>query len=302
MKLMDRVTSRKLIGALIAAVALSAVSAAWSQTDAWMMTCDWCDQESEFRQRALAGPGAYSPVYVSNFSTNETRKYQRFFFTEDFDGALVRTVEVVPADFSQAEKVIFSDVIKRTMIAELEFDRRELSIELPVMPDADSLVEDIRSGAISTGFIQGIRSLVKARDLVPDLESINRAAGFNNSILGLNQAEGRTFRLEPLQLVFEYPDGSKLFVTLFADGSLGEWVGFDAVGSEVAFDAPAANSTVPVAPIEGNYVFGTGTSPNVQRAIQDLIRELNRPPRDGGGLVCEASIVPGRLVCTLRTK
>lgn len=269
-----------------------------SASSAWWMLCDSCTTDQEFRYQALVAPGSYSPIYVTNRDTNETRKFERFTSVEDFHGSLVRRTEVVPAEFAPGVEEVFRQSVQNSNIHYQVLPRNDMAGLIPTIGRETSIVGDLRNGQLRPAFVTALRELVERRGLLPTHESINVEAGVETPIVGANYGQGGTIRKRDLILVIQYDDGSTISVVRRPDGTFVEWQAADGNETVIPLDVPTGTGSVPVDPEAfggTSFHFGGGRE---NRAAAEALRDAIGAAT-GGGISCTAtSTLNGiRLTC-----
>jgi len=205
------------------------------------MLCDWCDTYSEFRQQAFNALGNYTPIYVTNRETNETRKFDREFHVEDIGGGrLSQTIVVSSASLSVSEEAAFEEAVEGANTVMIRIGRDNLDGLVPGVGRARSVADDLVSGngGISSSLRNAIQFYVELRRLVPDVKSVNEDIGLQAdgkmAGLGFNFGEGQTIRIKDLVVIVDYEDGSAISST--RNGQLGvyqNWGATDAEGTNI---------------------------------------------------------------------
>ncbi|MEX2499141.1 MAG: hypothetical protein WD397_09745 [Wenzhouxiangellaceae bacterium] len=257
-------------------------------SSAWWVMCDSCTSDTAFRHQALTAPGSYTPIYVTNRETNETRKYNRWTFLEDFDTGVTQWTEVVSADFPVAEKSVFEQAVEDATTIFVGLPRSNLT-QFSGAGLRDSAVEEIAAGRLSSDFLSSLRNYVRTEDFFPSVDEISGEIGTTigglSSSLSVSPSGVRKF---PLQVTVTFGDGSKIKITLSADAS--EWSEvaiFDADGNEIAVVLPSDGSGNATYDPRGNdgreFRFGGGEG--AANAIRQLQRAVDGmlPPGTGGG-------------------
>jgi hypothetical protein len=259
-----------------------------SASSAWWMLCDSCTTDQAFRYQALVAPGSYSPIYVTNRDTNETRKFERFTSVEDFHGALVRRTEVVPAEFAPGVEAVFRQVVLSGNEIFAIIPRNDLAGLVPGVDRESSVVGDLAGGSLRASFINAFILEIERRGLLPTHESINVEAGVETPIAGANYGQGGTIRKRDLSLVIQYDDGSTISVVRRPDGTFILWEALDGNETVIPLDAPTGTGSVPVDPEAfggTSFHFGGGRDNRVgAEALRDAIGVAT-----GGGIRCTAN-------------
>lgn len=264
------------------------VSGSAMASSAWWVMCDSCTTETHFKYQALNAPGTYTPIYVTNRETNDTRKYDRWTSIEDFDGTLIQRTEVFAADFPTAEKSVFEQAVEGATTIILGFPRSRLT-EFSAAGLRRSAVEEIAAGRLSSDFLSSLRNRVMTDGHFPSEASISSQIGAVlggiSSSVSVTSSGVRKF---PLQVTVTFEDGSKIKITLSADASQWSEVSiFDADGNEIAVVMPGDGSGNASYDPGGNdgreFRFGGGEGAanaihQLQRAVDGML-----PPGTGGG-------------------
>src|SRR6056297_1160858 len=228
---------RNVIAAAALAILTVGSGSSFASSQAWWMLCDWCDTYSEFRQQAFEAPGTFSPIYVTNRETNETRKFDREFYVEDIGGGrLSQTVVVSNATLSVAEEAAFEEAVEGASVIQWPIQRDALDGLRPGVGSARSVADDLErgSGGISLRLRQAINSYAELRGQIPDVKQVNREIGAQAdgkiAGAGFNYGEGVTIRIKDLVLDVIYEDGSRLTTT--RNGESGQYEGLEATDAE----------------------------------------------------------------------
>lgn len=253
-------------------------------SSAWWMLCDWCVTDSDFQNQALSAPDTYSPVYVSNRETNETRKYDRTFIIDDLEGGIRQTAVVTTARFPDTEKAVFEQAIENANIAFWGVSRPDLVGYVPGLGDAGSVAGDISDGFIRNRLISALSTYIRSNGLVPTVESVNRQGGLNIRGAGLTLGTGKTIRVGDLTIAITYEDGSMITVTRRgSDGKFVNWEVTDAEGSVIPVTDPESGTAInPASFADREFYFGG--SPEGVLGLLDFIRGTTN-------LVCSAEAI-----------
>lgn len=265
-------------------------------SSAWWVLCDWCTTDTAFRHQALNAPGDYTPIYVTNRETNETRKYNRWTLLEDFDTGVTQWTEVVAADFPVAEKSVFQQAVEDATTISVGFPRSKLT-GFSGAGLRRSVVEEIASGRLSGDFLGSLRNYLRTEGFYFSGNEISTR--LESALMGISSSVTSSgVRQFPLQATVTYDDGSKIQITLSADAS--EWFEvaiFDADGNEIAVIPPADGSGNATYDPRGNdgreFRFGGGEG--ARTAIYQLQRAVDgmQPPGTGGGCFSYTGVTGG---------
>ena len=277
--------NRQIIFLVAGMLAMMMSSSSASGALAWWQLCDSCTSDSGFRYQALNAPGNYTPVYVTNRDTNETRKYTRWTSIEDFDGVLIQQTEVFEADFPAADKAVFEQAVQGSNIIFAQIPRNDLSGVIPGIVDQGSTAGDVSLGSLQTAYFTALRIEIERRNLLPTHESVNVEAGLDSPIVGANYGEGSTIRKRSLAIVVIYEDGSSVSMTRMPDGTLISISVLDADGNVIPVQGPPNGGTVPLAFDEfGGRDFGFGDTPGNRLAVEAFANAVNQG--SGGSISC----------------
>jgi len=237
--------------------------------------CDWCQTDSDFEHQALNAPGEYSPVYVTNRDTNETRKYDRTFIVNDLVGGTEVTTIVTTADFPAAEKAVFDQAVAGANVIFVQIPREDLTGIFPNLGDQDSVVGDIANGSIDNEVINTISLEIERRNLLPSRTSVSSDAGVQIAGTGGNVGSGETIRIRDLNIVIIYSDGSTISVRRRgSDGKFVNWSVKDAEGNQIPVEATEPGGNVPIslgAFVNNDFFFGGSGSQLAGLALADLV-------------------------------
>lgn len=276
-------------------VGIAYSGSSYASSSAWWMLCDWCDTDSEFKQQALNAPGNYSPIYVTNRDTNETRKYNRSIIIDDLWGGMQQTVFVSAADFPATEKAVFEQAVHDANLVGIRVPRNDLAGLVAGFGEQGSTLGDISNGYISNGLVNALEREVERQNLLPTHTQVNAEAGLTTPIAGANYGQGSSIRIRNLTIEIIYEDGSSVVVTRRAsDGKLVHWFVVDADGNEIPLQDPVNGTSVNAAAFEGREFHFGGD----QHAVLGLIDFLNQ----AAALACTAntSSINGIEVMTVR--
>lgn len=259
---------------------LLVVSGASLAQDGWWMTCDWCDTNSEFANRARVAPEGSSPVYVTNRNTNETRKFDISVMVEDLPGGVQYTTMVSAADFPAADKAIFEQAVEKGNVVYAEIPREALSQVHLGFANTNSVAGDFVGGSIDRAIAAAINMELERRELLPDKESVNAHLGIDSKVGGIDGGAGATLRVKDLAVVITYEDGSLLLVTRRGgDGTFVQWGVRDATGTSVDIEGPDWSTAFNPGGFAGmEYLFGSG--PGIEDAVQRLVWFLDQHQQD----------------------
>ncbi|MEX2497373.1 MAG: hypothetical protein WD397_00685 [Wenzhouxiangellaceae bacterium] len=256
-------------------------------SSAWWVLCDSCTTDTAFRHQALNAPGSYTPIYVTNRETNETRKYNRWTFLEDFDTGVVQWTEVVTADFPVTEKSVFQQAVQDASRLVAPISRSDLSGVLLGTDVPSSVVRDISDGRLRASYFSQIRLHLEDNGYLPDFESVSRDLGVDTPIGGLSGGVGNTIRKRSLIIIVSYDDGSRVSLVRLPDGTLVEIEVLDADGNLIPVQGQQDNGSVPIATTEFNGIrLGFGQGPGNALALEAL---ADRIGGTGSGLDCHVS-------------
>jgi len=276
-------------------VSLAASGSASASSSAWWVLCDWCETDSAFQHQALNAPGNYTPIYVTNRDTNETRKYDRSVIINDLWGGVQQTVIVTLADFSAAVKAVFEQAVQNANVIAIRIPRNDLAGLIAGFGQAGSTAGDISNGYISNGLVNALNREVERRNLLPTHTQVNVDAGLTTPIAGANYGQGSTIRVRNLTIDIMYEDGSTITVTRRAnDGKLVHWFVVDAQGNEIPLEDPVNGTSINAAAFEGRDFYFGGD----QHAVLGVIDFINRST----ALVCtvNTSAIDGIEIMTVR--
>lgn len=243
-------------------------------SSAWWMWCNVCDADLEFERVAVNAPGEHTPVYVTNWDTNETRKYDRMFVTEELVDGIERTALATEADFPDSVRAVFEKAINDAAVYHLRMSRNELAGTPPGVGEQASVVGDIPQGYISSTLINAIREEIDRRILLPTYASVNAAAALDPPIAGMNFGQGDAIRVRGVTIVIIYDDGSAIVVRRRgSDRKLVNWYITDAAENVIDLQAPDEAGNIPVNPdsfANREFVFGPG-SRSAARGLADVL-------------------------------
>lgn len=204
---------------------------AMASQDAWWVLCDSCTTDTNFEFSALAAPGNYSIIYVSNRDTNETRKFNRDTLTDDWGDGLQQVTTVSPLYLGHDEAAVFTAVIDRGNRSEIILDRSELGGS----GAPSSVVGDIFNGSIDSVLLNSIVLHIELEDYFPDHDSVNRGANVGAAGFSGGGESGWTNRRIALVIKINFLDGSYLEVRRRpSDGKFVSWIVKDADGNRIA--------------------------------------------------------------------
>jgi len=211
-------------------------ASACSSEESWWMMCDRCTSDTHFEERAIAAPGDYSVVYVSNRDTNETRKFDRKVQVTELDEGLELRVAVQPLDLSQRERRAFETAIRNANVNSIEIDRSDLDSAGSVSSSASSVIGDTLAAHVSASFLNSLVLYIQRSELSPGPQSVSRAAGIN--IVGAGEYSGRgiTIRIKSIVTTVSYADSSMLQVLRDTNGRFTGWSIQDANGNRIPLD------------------------------------------------------------------
>lgn len=242
-------------------------------SSAWWMLCDWCNLDSDFEHQALNAPGSYSPIYVTNRETNETRKYDRITIIDDLWDGVSETVVVSEANFPASEEAVFQQAIDNANVLDVEISRNDLSAYLSNFSNQGSVVGDIDLGYIDNRLLNALRLAIEDRNLLPDHTSVSEDAGLSTPIVGANYGSGSTIRVKDLVITIVYEDGSTITVARKGgDGEFTNWSVIDAEGNEVPLEDPENGTSVNPAAFAGReFYFGGPGSAAGSQGLADFV-------------------------------
>ncbi len=264
-----------------------------SAETSWWAFCDICIGDSDFRHHATQVT-VDGIIYVSNRSTNTTRKFQRWTTYEDFSDGVVQMTHVFEAPMAAQEKGAFEQVINNADTGFAQINRDEL--EIVGAGHAGSGLDDLRSdGGLSFNFLGAVRAHVVNLGHFPSESSISSAVGGSVKIVSGNvsNASSRGVRVAPLRVQVDYPDGSNVKMTLSPDAQrFSEIILTDMNGEELRITGQDENGETRIT-VSGfadkEFFFGAS-----DKAVLDLFGFINRT--SGGGLSCVAEAVAKELV------
>lgn len=288
---------RQLAVILFGLVTLSMAGNA-AAAEAWWQLCDSCTTDTHFRYQALNAPGNYTPVYVTNRDTNETRKYNRWTSTEDMDGTLIQLTEVFPAEFPAPEKNVFDQAVEGGQRIDIDVARGHLDLAdtAGLQRDPGSVVGDISNGRIPKALAIAARWHLQNANVMPTHETVNEEGGLN--IAGANYSGSRTtIRKFSLVVKLTYSDGSIIQFVWEPDGTLTGWMAIDADGNSIPFEGVDGFGPIPLATgsLAGeNFGFGAANGAHAE-ALAAKINGMT-----GGGLDCWTSASGNRVRVTCK--
>lgn len=232
-------------------------------SSAWWMLCNGCAADSDFERVAVNAPGDHTPVYVTNWDTNETRKYDRRFVTEELVDGIERTVLATEADLPDAVRAVFEKTVDDAAIFRLRIQRNDLANLVPGIGEQGSVVGDISRGFISTHLKTAIREKIGRRILLPTPASVNAEAVLDPPITGVNFGQGNAIRVRGVTIVIIYDDGSAIVVRRRgSDRKLVNWYITDSAENIIDLQGPDEAGNIPVNPdsfANREFVFGPGS-------------------------------------------
>ena len=256
---------KKSLVAILWLAVLLVVSGNSLASSAWWMMCDWCQTDSDFQHQALNAPGTYSPVYVTNRQTNETRKYNRMFIVDDLWDGIEQTVAVTAADFPDAVNAVFEQAVNDANIIYQPIPRNDLVGIVGNVGAQSSVIGDLSSGSIDPRLVAALRVQVELLNLLPTATSVSEQAGINiegstggrGLGAGFTSGEGETIRIRDLTIEIKYSDGSAIVVSRRgSDGKLVNWGVSDAEGNLIPIDDPPEGLINPDAFVGREFFFG----------------------------------------------
>lgn len=243
------------------------------------MLCDWCESDANFQYQALNAPGQYTPIYVTNRETNDTRKFDRVFMINDLVGGVEQQVFVMTANFPDAEKVVFEQAVEGGNIVFTSIPRADLA-GVGGLEDVSSVVGDISYGSIDNRLINAVILKFEIDGMLPSRTSVNTQGGLNVKGLGGNIGVGETIRVKDLITEIVYPDGT--LMTFRRRGSDGVLTGFsvtDADGDAINIDDPPNGTVNPGQFVGRDFDFGGASAQSGALGLMDFLSSE-------GGLQC----------------
>lgn len=248
--------------------------------EGWWMTCDWCDTDSEFANRALVAPEGSSPVYVTNRNSNETRKYNVSVIVNDLWDGVQYTTIVALANFPAADKAVFEQAVQNGNVVYAEISRQALSQIHIGVGNTNSVAGDFVGGSIDRTIAAAIAMELERREFLPDKESINAHVGIDAKVGGIDGGAGATIRIKDLAVVITYEDGSLLLVTRRgSDGTFVHWGVKDAAGTAIQIEGPDWSTEFNPGGFAGmQFLFGNGAG--IEDSVQRLVWYLDQHAQD----------------------
>jgi len=248
-------------------------------SSAWWVLCDWCETDSDFQHQALNAPGSYSPIYVTNRNTNETRKYDRVVVIDDLWDGVQQTVIVSPAVFPASVQAVFEQAVNDANIIHFRIPRDNLVDIFPNLGEQGSVVGDIQNGLIDNEVINAVTQEIERQNLLPTHTSVNNQAGLGaqSRIGGISGSigAGGTIRIRDLNIVITYSDGSTIsFRRRGSDGALVNFSVKDAEGNSIPVTGPDQGGTVSLnlgSLLDRDFYFGGSGSQLAALALADLM-------------------------------
>ena len=282
---------KKSLSATVWLAVLLVVSGNSIASSAWWMLCDWCQTDSDFQHQALNAPSTYSPVYVTNRQTNETRKYNRTFIVDDLWDGIEQTVAVTTANFPASVKAVFEQAVNDANIIFVRLPREDLVGNFSNLGGQDSVVGDISNGSIDNEVINAVIQEIERLNLLPTHISVNNEAGLGlqSKIGGVsgNLGSGSTIRIRDLNIEITYSDGSTIsFRRRGSDGKLVNWSVKDAEGNSLPITGPDESGNVNLnlgSLLDRDIFFGGSGSQLAVLALMDLIHRET-------GVVCSSGV------------
>jgi|SRR6056297_312072 len=276
-----RIRKRQKTGSFAAtawlALLLVASGNSFASSSAWWMLCNGCTADSDFERVAVNAPGTHTPIYVTSWDSNETRKYDRRFVTEELVRGIERTVLATDAELSGAVMAVFEKAINDAAIHHLRMPRNDLAGILPGVEEQDSVIGDISRGYISSGLKNAIREEIDRRILLPTYASVNAEAALDTPIAGMNFGQRDAIRIRDLVIVITYDDGSTLMLARRRrDGKFVNWSITDAEENIISLQGPdeAGNTLIrPESFVNRELVFGPGSGSAARALAEDLAAE-----------------------------
>jgi|GEM_PF-6639620 len=189
-----------------------------AETSLWTF-CDICVGDSDFRHHATQVT-VDGTIYVSNRSTNTTRKFQRWTTYEDFSDGVVQMTHVFESPMETQEKNAFNQVINNADTGFAQINREEL--EQYGAGEAGSGLDDLGSdGGLFFSFLNGVTAHVVNLGLFPSESAISSELGGTVKIISGNyaNAHSRGIRVAPLVIQVDYADGSMIQMQLSPDAT-----------------------------------------------------------------------------------
>lgn len=275
---------------LFATLALlsTAIPSSARAESAWWQLCDNCRTDSHFNQAAFNAPQPHTVVYVTNRSSNETRKFSRFTTIEDFSDGYVHMIHVLPETMSALETSVFTDAVEKAAQIRVEFDRHRL----PGAGHGQTVLDDLTGGRTTRTYDTALTELLAAYTV--SRVTVGRQIGATIAGTGGSYAYTDSIRITPLVVVINYPDGSKMTFTQMPDGTLVNFFAQDIEGNEIVIQGSVpGNLVVDENLLAGEYVFQGSNTFRVLRFIQSFENSLvischmeDRPGGDGIRVVC----------------
>jgi len=264
--------------------ALLVSGSGFASTASWWMLCDWCESDSDFQHQALNAPGEYTPIYVTNRETNDTRKFDRFFIVNDLEGGIEQQVIVTATEFPAAEKTVFEEAVQNANIIFIRIPRSDLVGLVGGLGSQSSVVGDISTGSVDNRVVTAAGLSLEIRRVLPSRLSVNAEAGAQIAGTGGNVGAGETIRVKDLAIEIVYEDGSTMsFRRRGSDGAFVDFSATDADGDATNIDGPPERTVNPGAFVGREFNFG---GPNAQFGALGLMDFLTSE----AGLQCSASI------------
>lgn len=275
-------------------LALFLIPAPQASNGSWWVFCGVCESEMDFRQAVLAAPGGDRVYFVSNPDTFDSRKFEKRSTLEEVSGGVVQTTQVDDLRLTADEAEGLASVLQSAKVLHTELDRADIENEV-FERDARSIAEDLNGGVLSASLLSWLRIALYEQGLFPDAQSASEAVG--TAISRLFWFSNRNAaRWWPLSIEVNYPDGSRLAITLSSDSQTWSLLqAEDAVGNILPVYGPDSSGHAPVdaAGFVGlEFVFGAG--PGVE-ALLDWLNGQSNPALDCNGMLADKGRV--RVTC-----